>query len=133
MQGRNLIQEIKFQLRSGTMTNRLIIVNVCVYLLILLVKKSFLQWTQSQEIGSLDWLSADGKSLKSTLSDYSDSSQDFCSIVSMYVQKTGLTYAIADFRNKKVGEAEIVRLLLPSIKDKGVILTLDALHTQKKQ
>jgi hypothetical protein len=98
-----------------------------------LVKRSFLQWTQSQEIGSLDWLSADGKSLKSTLSDYSDSSQDFCSIVSMYVQKTGLTYAIADFRNKKVGEAEIVRLLLPSIKDKGVILTLDALHTQKKQ
>ena len=98
-----------------------------------LVKKSFLQWTQSQEIGSLDWLSADGKSLKSTLSDYSDSSQDFCSIVSMYVQKTGLTYAIADFRNKKVGESEIVRLLLPSIKDKGVILTLDALHTQKKQ
>ena len=42
MQGRNLIQEIKFQLRSGTMTNRLIIVNVCVFLLILLVKKSFL-------------------------------------------------------------------------------------------
>lgn len=42
MQGRNLIQEIKFQLRSGTMTNRLIIVNVSVFLLILLVKKSFL-------------------------------------------------------------------------------------------
>lgn len=42
MQGRNLIEEIKFQLRSGTMTNRLIIVNVCVFLLILLVKKSFL-------------------------------------------------------------------------------------------
>jgi membrane associated rhomboid family serine protease len=42
MQGRNLIQEIKFQLRSGTITNRLIIVNVCVFLLILLVKKSFL-------------------------------------------------------------------------------------------
>ena len=42
MQGRNLIQEIKFQLRSGTMTNRLIIVNVSIFLLILLVKKSFL-------------------------------------------------------------------------------------------
>ena len=42
MQGRNLIQEIKFQLRSGTMTNRLIIVNVSVFLLILLVKKIFL-------------------------------------------------------------------------------------------
>ncbi|MFZ9587458.1 MAG: rhomboid family intramembrane serine protease [Crocinitomicaceae bacterium] len=42
MQGRNLIQEFKYQLKSGTMTNRLIIVNVCVFLLILILKKSFL-------------------------------------------------------------------------------------------
>lgn len=41
MQGRNFIEEIKFQLRSGTMTNRLIIVNVCVFLFILLLKKIF--------------------------------------------------------------------------------------------
>ena len=82
---------------------------------------------------ALDWISGDGKSLKSTLNNYTEGSQDFCSIVSMYVQKTGLTYLITDFRNKKVGEAEIVRNLLPSLKDKGVIITLDALHTQKKQ
>lgn len=42
MEGRNFIEEIKFQLRSGTMTNRLIIVNVCVFLLILLLKKIFI-------------------------------------------------------------------------------------------
>lgn len=42
MQGRNLIDELKYQLRAGTMTNRLIIVNVCVFLGILILKKSLL-------------------------------------------------------------------------------------------
>jgi membrane associated rhomboid family serine protease len=42
MQGRNFIEELKYQLRAGTMTNRLIIVNVCVFLGILLLKKSLL-------------------------------------------------------------------------------------------
>ncbi len=42
MQGRNFIEELKYQLRAGTMTNRLIIVNVCVFLVIVLIKKSFL-------------------------------------------------------------------------------------------
>ncbi len=42
MQGRNFIEELKHQLRAGTMTNRLIIVNVCVFLGILLLKKSLL-------------------------------------------------------------------------------------------
>jgi membrane associated rhomboid family serine protease len=42
MQDRNLIEELKFQLRAGTMTNRLIIVNVSVFLSLLLIRKSLL-------------------------------------------------------------------------------------------
>lgn len=42
MQNRNLIEELKFQLRAGTMTNRLIIVNVSVFLSLLLIRKSLL-------------------------------------------------------------------------------------------
>lgn len=42
MQDRNLIEELKFQLRAGTMTNRLIIVNVSVFLALLLIRKSLL-------------------------------------------------------------------------------------------
>jgi len=42
MQGRNFIDELRFQLRSGTMTNRLIIVNVCVFLSLLLIRKGLL-------------------------------------------------------------------------------------------
>ena len=98
-----------------------------------IVKQKFNQWCNQQDLLPLDWVSGDGKSLKSTLNNYTESAQDFCAIVSFYVQKTGLTYLITDFRNKKTGEAEIVRNLLPSLKDKGVIITLDALHAQKKQ
>lgn len=97
------------------------------------VKERFAEWCSIQELSPYDWVSGDGKSLKSTLSNYDADSQDFCAIVSIYVQKTGLCYLIEDFRNKKIGEAEILRTLLPSLKDKGVILTLDALHAQKKQ
>jgi DDE_Tnp_1-associated len=97
------------------------------------LKKSFQTWCSSQELSQLDWLSGDGKSLKSTLQDYYEGSQDFCSIVSLYVQKTGLTYAITDYRNKKVSEPQMLRELLPALQDKGVIITLDAIHTQKKQ
>ena len=97
------------------------------------VKKSFAGWCSNQDLSPYDWVSGDGKSLKSTLSNYDSDTQDFCAMVSIYVQKTGLCYIIEDFRNKKMGEAEILRNLLPSLKDKGVILTLDALHTQKKQ
>lgn len=97
------------------------------------LKESFQSWCCSQELSPMDWVSGDGKSLKSTLESYFESSQDFCSIVSLYVQKTGLSYAIADYRNKKVSEPQILRELLPALQDKGVILTLDAIHTQKKQ
>jgi DDE_Tnp_1-associated len=97
------------------------------------VKERFAEWCASQDLSEYDWVSGDGKSLKSTLSDYDAKTQDFCAIVSIYVQKTGLCYLIEDFRNKKIGEAEILRILLPSLQDKGVILTLDALHTQKKR
>jgi membrane associated rhomboid family serine protease len=42
MPGRNFIEELNHQLKAGTMTNRLIIVNVCVFLAILILKKSLL-------------------------------------------------------------------------------------------
>lgn len=97
------------------------------------LKERFIAWCSSQELTDRDWVSGDGKSLRSTLSAYTGTDQDFCSVVSFYVQKTGLCLLVEDYRNKQMGEAEVVRSLLPALKDKGIILTLDALHTQKKQ
>lgn len=97
------------------------------------VIKKFNEWSQNQDIQPYDWISGDGKSLRSTVDNVHNKRQDFVSVVSLYCQKTGLSFQIADYKNKKVSEAQILRDLLPSLKDKGVILTLDALHTQKKQ
>ena len=93
----------------------------------------FNEWSKSQDLQPDDWVSGDGKSLKSTFTDYCGTEQDFASVVSLYCQKTGLSFQIADYRNKKISEGQILRDLLPSLKSKGVIVSLDALHTQKKQ
>lgn len=42
MESRNLLQEFKFQLFSGTMTNRLVIINVLVFLIVLVLDKFIL-------------------------------------------------------------------------------------------
>ncbi|MCY7351054.1 MAG: hypothetical protein LH606_10355 [Cytophagaceae bacterium] len=93
----------------------------------------FNQWASTQNLLPYDWLSGDGKSLRSTLSHCQDSAQNFSTVVSLFCQKTGLVHLLADYRNKKHGQGEILRSLLPFLKDKGVIITLDALHIQKKQ
>ena len=41
MEPRNLFQEFKFQLFSGTMTNRLVIINVMVFVFIILLEAIF--------------------------------------------------------------------------------------------
>lgn len=95
--------------------------------------EKFNEWSKNQDLQPGDWLSGDGKSLKSTVVNSKDSQQDFASVVSLYCQKTGLSFQIQDYKNKKISEGQVLRDLLPSLKDKGVIISLDALHTQKKQ
>jgi DDE_Tnp_1-associated len=91
----------------------------------------FNEWAKSQDLKAYDWLSGDGKSLKSTVTNSQNSQQNFSAVVSLFCQKSGLSYLIADYQNKKIAEAEVLRSLLPSLKDKGIVLTLDAIHTQK--
>lgn len=80
-----------------------------------------------------DWVAGDGQSLRSTVQDAQGATQSFASVVSLYCQRTGLTLAVADYTDKKTGELSVVRDLLPNLRDRGVVLTLDALHGQKKQ
>lgn len=96
---------------------------------------SFNTWAGSYvgELAEGEAVSLDGKSLSSTLQAYQEHSQDFKAIVSVFAQKTGLIYQIATYRNKKISEIEIVRQLLGSLQNKGLLLCADALHCQKKQ
>ena len=80
-----------------------------------------------------DWVAGDGQSLRSTVTDAHGAGQQFVSLVGLYCQRTGLTAAVQDYTDKKNGELVVLRQLLPLLQDRGVVLTLDALHGQKKR
>lgn len=84
-------------------------------------------------LDATDWVSGDGKSLCSTVSNAHGHSQDFQSIVSFFAQKTGMVVLLETYRNKKTSEIDIVNGLLNSLKDRNLHFVLDALHIQKKQ
>jgi hypothetical protein len=80
-------------------------------------------------------LSGDGKSLNSTLTHKNMPKQDYQSVVSFFAQQSGMVTMIAARRQNVKGASEIqaVQAMLNELKDKGLIICLDAIHTQKKQ
>lgn len=99
--------------------------------------KSFHLWVGS--ISSFDlqgeWVSGDGKTLCSTVSNSQNSQQDFQAVVSLFAHKSGLIQGVAHYKNKSKnsGEQHGLRWLLQQIEGVGAVLTIDALHTQKKR
>lgn len=76
-------------------------------------------------------LATDGKAIKASLSDYSESYQDFVSVVSMFNVATGQVVAVAPMRNKQTSEVFVVRQLVQQLELTGVCISLDALHAKK--
>jgi hypothetical protein len=77
--------------------------------------------------------SLDGKSLKSTLSDYPESYQDFVAMVQVFSHQSGHVVGLQAFHNGQQGEAQVVRELIQKLNLKGAIFTADALHSEKKR
>jgi len=80
-----------------------------------------------------DWISIDGKALKSTFTSYNSEHQNFQSMISVFSQNLGVNLLYGAYENKKTNEPEKVIELLEFLKDKGFTITLDAVHFQKKQ
>lgn len=89
--------------------------------------------TPRQADGPQEAYSLDGKSLKSTLKDYPESYQDFVAMVHVFSHQSNLVVGLEAFHNGKQGEAQVVRELIEKLNLKGAILTMDALHCQKKR
>lgn len=77
----------------------------------MLVKSSdlideFNQWASqlTTSIDLRDWLSIDGKCLRSPCQNSQNNSQNFVSIVSLFSQNTGLVLRLQKFENKKSSE-----------------------------
>ena len=93
---------------------------------------AFTDWSM-QFLEPNDWVSIDGKGLKSTLSDYLESYQNFHAIVSAFCKKKGINLTSGKYQNKKTSELRTVEQILEVFENKGVVITLDALHCQKKR
>jgi hypothetical protein len=94
----------------------------------------FEEWSKEHiGISAKDWVSADGKAMKSTVVHAQDTWQNFVSLVSVFHQQTGTVLATSRMDNGKEGEIPTLQQLLEKLGLKGVVLTMDALHCQKKQ
>ena len=78
------------------------------------------------------YLSIDGKSIKSTLTDPYGNKQNFASIVSWFSQETGLVLALEKLENKKTSEVHCVQDMVKTTPLSNHVLTLDAVHCQKQ-
>ena len=77
-------------------------------------------------------LAIDGKGIRCTVTDYSQSYQDFISTVSVYSHQRGIVLRMQPMSNKKISEVAIVQQLISQFSAQQVTFTLDALHCQKK-
>lgn len=78
-----------------------------------------------------EWLSIDGKAIRSTIVNYDQAYQNFVSLVSVFSQKRGQVIKSAMYENKKVSEISVVQDLLEALDLKDTVLTMDALHCKK--
>jgi hypothetical protein len=95
------------------------------------INQAFYNWA-SQYVKEDDWFSVDGKGIRSTSSDAFSVNQNFKSMVSMFSHKVGIVLRSNNYENKRQSEIHCVQELLSQLEQKGMVLTLDALHCQKK-
>jgi hypothetical protein len=96
------------------------------------LQAAFHQWTKHYvQIEQDEWISIDGKCIRSTVSDCSNEYQNFVSLVSLFCRKREQVLLVEKIENKKGNESAAVEHLLDIIDLKVEVLTLDALHCKK--
>lgn len=95
---------------------------------------AFRQWcAQFITLEAGDRYSIDGKGLNSTVENCHDSQQNYKTMVSMFCERTGLVRDTEMIELKKSNEIGAAQEMLNRLEDKGIIVTADALHCQKKR
>jgi hypothetical protein len=96
------------------------------------LSEMFKQWIIKNDLLEPDeWISIDGKSIRSTLSDCNTSEQNFISIVTAFTHSRKIALLSKSFENKKISEIPVVEELIKVLGLEGVTFTLDALHSKK--
>lgn len=96
------------------------------------LQQAFYSWAKEYvPIEQGQWLCIDGKSIRSTLSEYGSEYQNFVSLVSLFCAKREQILCVKRFENGKSSEIKVVEELLEELDLKGVVFSLDALHCKK--
>ncbi len=97
------------------------------------VAAAFSQWAVSTGLVQTgDDCAIDGKGLSNTVTNAHDAQQNFVNVVSVFQLQQGLVVGQAVFDNHQQSEIEVVYQLLERLQLKGVTVSMDALHAQKK-
>lgn len=98
------------------------------------LSNAFFQWArQHVPIEEGEWLAADGKSLRGTVTDADDAQQNFTGIVSLYAHKRGVVLQSQAYQNKQESEVHVLLGMLAEAEIEGAGLTVDALHCKKNR
>ncbi|MCC6972235.1 MAG: ISAs1 family transposase [Phycisphaerales bacterium] len=127
---RGLVKYLKIKSKRipSHVTIREVIMNVDFVAL----NNAFSQWASAYvSIEKDEWISIDGKSIRSTVENYDNSYQNFVSLVSVFTQKRGQVIKASAFDNKRTSEIAVVQQLLEVLALKDVTITMDALHCKK--
>ncbi len=97
------------------------------------VNKAFLQWVNDNiNLEDEDWVAFDGKAIRSTVTDAKEPSQDFINVVTAFNHRLQVSLDQEIFQNKKDHEGSAIRTILDRLNQVGLVITMDALHCQKK-
>jgi hypothetical protein len=97
------------------------------------LSEQFNAWASAQfPPPAQEWFSIDGKSLRGSVQNGQDSLQNFISVVSLYSHQRRIVVAQQGYQNKAQSEIEVVQQLLEALNISGIVVSLDALHAQKK-
>ena len=95
--------------------------------------QQFEQWAKDNvRLEPGEGIAIDGTRIKSTVSKNNFDYQNFVSMVSVYSQQQGVVLATQAFEHKSNSELKVVQKLLATLALQDVVVTLDALHCQKK-
>lgn len=101
------------------------------------LRDAFEAWAaQRLRVAPGDWVAIDAKAIRSTVSDYDSTYQDFVCLVSAFACQPGAVLAQRTYQNKQTSEISATRALLADLTRgggglQGVTFTLDALHCKK--
>jgi len=96
--------------------------------------EAFNKWARGYvTLEAQEAVAIDGKTLGSTVSNSTNSEQDFVSMISAFSHRHGVVLGSMSMQNKKSSEITKVRELIEILGLKDVVFTMDALHSQKKR